>query len=71
MIPPFNELFMMLKKHGDCMEPGSADEQKPAKEGAVEASGRSSKNPDGGLYGLKKGMSGRFGWYIPPLIEKV
>ena len=63
------DLHVMLKKHGDWMELGSADEQKPAKEGTVEAWGRSAKNPVGGWYGLKKGLRGRFGMYIPPLME--
>ena len=63
------DLHAMLKKHGDWMELGSADEQKPAKEGTVEAWGRSTKNPAGGWYGLKKGLRGRFGMYIPPLME--
>ncbi|MGE0635152.1 MAG: DUF6855 family protein [Bacteroidia bacterium] len=63
------DLHSMLKKHGDWMELGSADEQKPAKEGTVEAWGRSAKNPVGGWYGLKKGLRGRFGMYIPPLME--
>jgi hypothetical protein len=63
------DLHAMLKKHGDWMELGSSDEQKPAKEGTVEAWGRSSKNPVGGWYGLKKGLRGRFGMYIPPLME--
>ena len=65
------DLHTMLKKHGDWMELGSADEQKPAKEGTVEAWGRSDKNPVGGWYGLKKGFRGRFGMYIPPLMEKL
>ena len=65
------DLHAMLKKHGDWMELGSADEQKPAKEGTVEAWGRSPKNPVGGWYGLKKGLRGRFGMYIPPLMEKL
>lgn len=65
------DLQEMLKKHGDWMELGSADEQKPAKEGTVEAWGRSEKNPVGGWYGLKKGLRGRFGMYIPPLMEKL
>ena len=65
------DLHAMLKKHGDWMELGSADEQKPAKEGTVEAWGRSDKNPAGGWYGLKKGLRGRFGMYIPPLMEKL
>ena len=50
---------------------GSADEQKPAKEGTVEEWGRSPKNPVGGWYALKKGLRGRFGMYIPPLMEKL
>ena len=65
------DLQAMLKKHGDWMELGSADEQKPAKEGTVEAWGRSEKNPLKGWYGLKKGLRGRFGMYIPPLMEKL
>lgn len=65
------DLHKMLKKHGDWMELGSADEQKPAKDGTVEAWGRSEKNPVGGWYGLKKGLRGRFGMYIPPLMEKL
>lgn len=64
-----NDLHEMLKKHGDWMELGSADEQKPAKEGTVEAWGRSAENPVGGWYGLKKGLRGRFGMYVPPLME--
>jgi hypothetical protein len=64
-----DDLHAMLKKHGDWMELGGADEQKPAKEGTVEAWGRSPKNPVGGWYGLKKGFRGRFGVYVPPLME--
>jgi hypothetical protein len=63
------DLQAMLEKHLDWMELGSADEQKPAKEGTIEAWGRSKKNPVGGWYGLKKGLRGRFGMYIPPLME--
>ena len=47
----------------------AAYEQKPAKEGTVEAWGRSPENPLGGWYGLKKGLRGRFGVYVPPLME--
>lgn len=63
------DLHQMLKQHNDWMELGSADEQKPAKEGTVEAWGRSGSNPVGGWYGLKKGLRGRFGMYMPPLME--
>ncbi len=63
------DLHDMLKAHGDWMELGSADEQKPAKDGTVEAWGRSASNPVGGWYGLKKGLRGRFGMYLPPLLE--
>ena len=66
-----NDLHSMLKEHGDWIELGSADEQKEAKEGTVEAWGRSVKNPVGGWYGLKKGLRGRFGMYVPPLMEKL
>ncbi|WP_413669775.1 DUF6855 family protein [Mucilaginibacter sp. Mucisp86] len=63
------DLHAMLTAHGDWMELGSADEQKPAKEGTVEAWGRSETNPVGGWYGLKKGLRGRFAMYVPPLME--
>jgi len=63
------DLHAMLKAHGDWMELGSADEQKPAKAGTVEAWGRSPDNPVGGWYGQKKGLRGRFGMYMPPLLE--
>jgi len=66
-----DDLNTMLKLHGDWMELASADEQKPVKEGTVEAWGRSPENPIGGWYGLKKGLRGRFGMYIPPLMEKL
>ena len=64
-----DDLHAMLKKRGDWMPLGSADEQKPAAEGTVEAWGRLPKNPVGGWYGLKKGLRGRFGMYMPPLLE--
>jgi len=64
-----DDLHAMLKKHGDWMPLGSADEQKPAAEGSVEAWGRSAGNPVGGWYGLKRGLRGRFGMYMPPLLE--
>lgn len=63
------DLHEMLKAHGDWMELGAADEQKPAKDGTVEAWGRSENNPVSGWYGLKKGLRGRFGMYVPPLME--
>jgi hypothetical protein len=47
---------------------GSADEQKPAAEGTVEAWARSPDNPVGGWYGLKKGLRGRFANYVPPVM---
>ncbi len=63
------DLHNMLKTYGDWMELGSADEQKPARDGTIEAWSRSPENPVGGWYGLKKGFRGRFGMYIPPLME--
>ena len=64
-----DDLHAMLKKKGDWVLLGSADEQKLAAEGTVEAWGRSPKNPVGGWYGLKKGLRGRFGMYVPPVME--
>ena len=63
------DLHAMLKQAGDWVELGGADEQKPVKAGTVEAWGRSASNPIGGWYGLKKGLRGRFGVYLPPLLE--
>jgi hypothetical protein len=63
------DLHAMLQEHGDWMPLGNADEQKPAKEGTVEAWARDPSNPVGGWYGLKKGLRGRFGNYVPPVLE--
>jgi hypothetical protein len=64
-----DDLPAMLEKHGDWMLLGSADEQKDAAEGTVEAWGRSPNNPVGGWYGQKKGLRGRLAMYVPPLLE--
>ena len=63
------DLHAMLVAHGDWIALGGTDEQKPAPEGSVEAWGRSDANPVGGFYGTKKGLRGRFGTYVPPLLE--
>ncbi|MGI8801276.1 MAG: DUF6855 family protein [Solirubrobacteraceae bacterium] len=63
------DLQAMLAEHGDWIALGSADEQKTAPAGPVEAWARSAANPVGGFYGLKKGLRGRFGMYVPPLME--
>ncbi len=65
------DLHAMLKKHGDWIELGSKDEKQEAEEGTVEHWARSSKNPIGGWYGLKKNFRGRFAMYIPPLMEQL
>ncbi|MBV9594264.1 MAG: hypothetical protein JO147_10805, partial [Actinobacteria bacterium] len=65
------DLHEMLRQHGDWMALGNADEQKPAAEGTVEAWARSADNPVGGWYGLKKGLRGRFGNYVPPVLERL
>jgi hypothetical protein len=64
-----DDLHAMLRAHGDWIALGGADEQKPAKQDTVEAWARSQSNPIGGWYGLKKGFRGRFGVYVPPLME--
>ena len=63
------DLHAMLQEHNDWMLLGSKDEKAEAKEGTVEFWGRSPENPIGGWYGLKKGLRGRVGMYIPPLME--
>jgi hypothetical protein len=63
------DLHAWLREQGDWVPLGAADEQKPAAEGTVEAFGRSPDNPVGGWYGLRKGYRGRFGMYVPPLLE--
>ena len=63
------DLHAMLVEHGDWMPLGNADEQKTAASGTVEAWARSADNPVGGWYGLRKGYRGRFGNYVPPVLE--
>ena len=64
-----DDLHKMLKANGGWVPLGSADEQKPAAEGTVEAWGRAEGNPVKGWYGIKKGLRGRFGMYVPPVLE--
>ena len=63
------DLHAWLKAQGDWVPLGAADEQKDAAAGTVEAFGRASDNPVSGWYGLRKGYRGRFGMYLPPLLE--
>jgi hypothetical protein len=63
------DLHAWLVEQGDWVDLGAADEKKPAKDGTVEAWGRSVSNPVGGWYGLRSGYRGRFGMYLPPLLE--
>lgn len=65
------DLHAWLRERGDWMPLGAADENKPAAEGTVEEWGRSPDNPVGGWYGLRKGYRGRFGMYLPPLLEEL
>jgi hypothetical protein len=66
-----DDLHAMLVAAGDWVPLGGADELKPAPPGSVEAWGRAADNPVGGWYGLKKGFRGRFGVYLPPLLEEL
>lgn len=66
-----DDLHAWLVKQGNWVALGAADEKKPAAEGTVEAWGRSPDNPVGGWYGLRNGYRGRFGMYLPPLLEKL
>jgi len=63
------DLHAWLLDRGDWVPLGAADEKKDAADGTVEAWGRSSDNPVGGWYGLRNGYRGRFGMYLPPLLE--
>ena len=63
------DLHAWLLTQTDWVPLGAADEKKSAAEGTVEAWGRSSENPVGGWYGLRSGYRGRFGMYLPPLLE--
>lgn len=65
------DLHAWLREQGDWVPLGAADENKPAADGTVEAWGRSPDNPVGGWYGLRKGYRGRFGMYLPPLLEEL
>jgi hypothetical protein len=64
-----DDLHAWLREQGDWVPLGAADEQKVAAPGTVEAWGRAADNPVGGWYGLRKGYRGRFGMYLPPLLE--
>jgi hypothetical protein len=65
------DLHNWLKEQGDWVPLGASDEQKAAADGTVEAWGRSESNPVGGWYGTRKGYRGRFGMYMPPLLEEL
>jgi hypothetical protein len=64
-----DDLHAWLKEQAEWVPLGAADELKPVVDGTVEAWGRSDGNPVGGWYGLRKGYRGRFGMYLPPLLE--
>jgi hypothetical protein len=64
-----DDLHAWLKEQGDWVPLGAADEGKEPAAGTVEAWGRSESNPVGGWYGTRKGYRGRFGMYMPPLLE--
>jgi hypothetical protein len=65
------DLHAWLVAEGDWVPLGASDEQKPAPAGTVEEFGRASDNPVGGWYGIRKGYRGRFGMYLPPLLEEL
>ena len=69
LLRAIDDLSAWLKEQGDWVPLGAADEQKAAADGTVEAFGRAEDNPVGGWYGQRKGYRGRFGMYLPPLLE--
>ena len=60
----------MLEARGDWVELGGADEQKPAKDGTVEVWGRS-RQSGRRLVRAQERLRGRFGVYLPPLLEEL
>ena len=68
-VSAIEDLHAWLREQGDWVALGAADENKAATDGTVEAWGRDGANPVGGWYGLRKGYRGRFGMYLPPLLE--
>ena len=66
-----DDLHAWLSEKRDWVELGAADESKSPAEGTVEAWGRDESDPVGGWYGLRKGYRGRFGMYLPPLLERL
>jgi hypothetical protein len=70
-VQAIEDLHAWLRAQGDWVPLGAADELKPAAPGSVEAWGRADDNPVGGWYGLRKGYRGRFGMYLPPLLEEL
>ncbi len=66
-----DDLHAWLTEQGGWVDLGAADEKKPAAGGTVEAWARSPDNPVGGWYGLRNGYRGRFGMYMPPLLEEL
>lgn len=66
-----DDLAAWLREQGDWVPLGAADENKPVIAGTIEAWGRDPVNPVGGWYGLRKGYRGRFGMYLPPLLEQL
>ena len=70
-VQAIEDLHEWLREQGDWVPLGAADELKPAAPGSVEAWGRAEDNPVRGWYGLRKGYRGRFGMYLPPLLEEL
>lgn len=71
LLRAIDDLHAWLAERGDWVELGAADEKKEPAPGTVEAWGRSADNPVGGWYGLRAGYRGRFGMYLPPLLEEL
>jgi len=70
-VQAIEDLHEWLREQGDWVPLGAADELKPAAPDSVEAWGRAEDNPVRGWYGLRKGYRGRFGMYLPPLLEEL
>jgi len=70
-VEAIEDLAAWMRNQADWVPLGAADEKKDAAPGTVEEFGRTPGNPVGGWYGLRKGYRGRFGMYLPPLLEEL
>ena len=66
-----DDLHAWLREQGDWVRSAPpTSRRRPRTEPSRRGAGRPD-NPVGGWYGLRKGYRGRFGMYLPPLLEEL